>query len=156
MPQIKLSQPTYQRLLKHVISFDDQPEDVIKRLLEEAGAPNADDVPRDVKGGGRAAPGSVLPVEEYRIPILQILEEAGGAAPSNDVVNALEERMADVLTQRDREPLQSGETRWRNRARFARLRMKEQGLLSDASRRGVWQMTQLGRQYLDLKESETS
>lgn len=41
-------------------------------------------------------------------------------------------------------PVQS----WRNRARFARLRMKERDPLSDASHRGVWEITPLGREYL--------
>src|SRR4051812_41831521 len=41
----------------------------------------------------------------------------------------------------------TGEVRWRNRTRFARLRMKERGLLSDMSPRGIWEMTDAGRGY---------
>jgi restriction endonuclease Mrr len=64
--------------------------------------------------------------------------------------------MQDVLTPRDFEPLKSGEIRWRNRARFARLRMKELGLLSDSSHRGIWEITESGRQYLAKKLEEES
>ncbi len=148
MPNIRLSDPIYQRLLRRVTSFEDSPEDVIARLLEQAegsGAPPADsreELP------SRAAPGSVLPVHGYWIPILELLEKEGGAAPSNDVVDALEERMKDLLKPRDFQRLKSGEIRWRNRARFARLRMKERGLLSDTSHRGVWEITDAGRAYL--------
>lgn len=106
------------------------------------------DTPEPEPSSFRAAPGSVLPVEDYWLPILEVLEESGGQAPSNDVIDALEEKMGDLLAKRDRERLKSGEVRWRNRARFARLRMKERGLISDNSRRGVWAITDLGRRYL--------
>ena len=92
-----------------------------------------------------------MPIRAYWVPILQVLEEAGGKAHSNDVIDALESRMAKMFTERDHEPLQSGNIRWRSRARFARLRMKEQGLLSDSSDRGVWEMTPLGIAWLRLQ-----
>lgn len=61
--------------------------------------------------------------------------------------------MGAVLKERDRETLRNGEVRWRNRARFARLRMKERGLLSDTSHRGIWEITELGRAYLKLNQA---
>lgn len=160
MTSIELSDSTYKRLLRLVTSFEDQPEDIIIRLLDEnegmedGAAPMSSSPPPSPRGHSRAAPGSVLPVGEYWIPILQVLEDLGGSAPSNDVVDALEERIKDLLTQRDFERLKSGEIRWRNRARFARLRMKEQGLLSDASHRGVWEITPVGSAYLRLNRKD--
>lgn len=153
MPSIELSDDTYQRLLRLTTSFEDRPEDVIRRLLAEG----ADDRGAALPPSGevepsRAAPGSVLPVEDYWLPILEVLAEMGGSAPSNDVVDALAERMKDQLTPGDYLPLKSGEIRWRNRARFARLRMKERGLLSDSSHRGVWEMTSLGYEYLHERQ----
>lgn len=87
------------------------------------------------------------------MPILEILTEAGGAAPASDVIDALGEHMRGMLTQRDYETLSMGDVRWRNRARFARLRMTEQGLLSDASPRGIWELTDEGCKHLE-KERE--
>lgn len=149
MPSIELSDETYQQLLRLATSFEDRPEDVVRRLLEGPlpEAPNPS-TPRE-EGSFRAAPGSVLPVEAYWVPILEVLLEMGGSAPSNEVVDALEERMKEQFTPGDHLRLVSGETRWRNRARFARLRMKERGLLSSSSRRGVWEITALGRQHLE-------
>jgi len=137
-----------------VVSFDDQPEDVIARLLDEVEGAAVTDSGRDSdhEGPSRAAPGSVLPIKAYWVPILQVLVEKEGAAHSNDVIDALEARMAEMFTERDREPLRSGGIRWRNRARFARLRMKEAGLLSDSSHRGVWEITPQGRAFLALEE----
>jgi hypothetical protein len=155
MPNTFLSPPTYERLLKRVVSFDDQPEDVIVRLLDEVEGTEGDDsspLPRAPERRSRAAPGSVLPIEAYFVPILATLNEAGGAAPTNDVIDALEERMRDLFTERDHEPQQSGQIRWRSRARFARLRMKERGLLSDSSHRGVWEITEAGRRFLGASD----
>jgi hypothetical protein len=52
---------------------------------------------------------------------------------------------------RDYEVLDMGEVRWQNRARFARLRMKEQGLISSDSPRGIWEITAEGRRHLDQR-----
>jgi len=147
MPNIFLSDSTYKRLRGIAVPFEDQPEDVIVRLLDQAeeGDLEANRPPPRLS---RAAPGSLLPLSAYWGPILRVLEEAGGAAASNDVLDALEERMGDMLTEKDRERLRSGSIRWRNRARFARLRMKEQGLLSETSQRGVWEITEEGRNHL--------
>jgi hypothetical protein len=156
MHNIAVSDPLYQRLLRRATSFEDSPEDVIARLLEETGDNDAgsDSAGEGARPPSRATPGSVLPVHGYWIPILSVLNEAGGSAPSTEVIEALGMRMQEVLTQRDFEPLKSGEIRWRNRARFARLRMKELGLLSDNSHRGIWEITESGRGYLAKKGEE--
>lgn len=56
--------------------------------------------------------------------------------------------MGDMFTAKDRGQISSGAIRWRNRARFARLRMKERGLLVSNSQHGVWEMSDDGRQFL--------
>jgi restriction system protein len=155
MRTISISDSLYRRLLSCAISFDDSPEDVIARLLEQVGEGDTSSVESHSQQASRAAPGSVLPVSGYWVPILQVLEEEGGSAPSTDVLEALEPRMQGLLTKQDFEHLKSGEIRWRNRARFARLRMKERGLLSDTSHRGIWEITERGRQFLARIEEET-
>lgn len=157
MPEIALSSSAYRRLLRRAISFDDTAEDVINRLLDQA--EGGTDSGRDggdalLRSKEPAPPGSILPVRDYWLPILSIISEAGGSAPANDVIDALEDRMGDALEDRDRETLRNGEVRWRNRARFARLRMKEQGLLSNDSQRGVWEITKVGHDYLRLNRPE--
>jgi hypothetical protein len=159
MPEIKLSSPVYRRLLRRSLSFDDTAEDVIGRLLDQTESKtdsSRNDGEALLGNEAPAPPGSILPVSEYWLPILSIIAAAGGSAPANDVIDALEERMGDALKDRDRETLRNGEVRWRNRARFARLRMKERGLLSNASPRGVWEITEVGSAYLrDRRRSNT-
>lgn len=155
MPKVELSSSIYRRLLRRAESFDDTAEDVIGRLLDETGSASGRGGDRDAllqENQAPAPPGSLLPVGAYWLPILGILDEAGGSAAANDVIDALGVRMGDELEDRDRETLRNGEVRWRNRARFARLRMKERGLLSKTSPRGVWEITKRGVAYLRLNQ----
>lgn len=89
--------------------------------------------------------------EEFRIPILQSLVELGGSAPMNEVLNKVEKLMTYRLNLYDRQPLPSDPTlpRWRNTAQWARMSMVKEGLLSSASPRGVWEITDNGRKLLE-------
>jgi hypothetical protein len=152
LPNIELSHQTYGRLLRRARSFEDTPEDVIGRLLDGKDAALADPVESGdpmPEPPRRATPGSILPEKEYWCPILAEIAKCGGSASANDVIDALEQRMGRLLRPADREQLRMGEVRWRNRARFARLKMREQGLLSSESHRGIWELTEAGRRYLD-------
>lgn len=156
MKSVDLSDQTYARLLGHAQSFEDSPDTVVARLLdllekagEGGGAETDPGLPRLKSDGG------LLPESEYRLPILEILAEAGGSKRGSDVISALEGRLEGRLTPRDYDVLRMGETRWRNRARFARLRMKEEGLISGTSPRGVWEITREGYEFLS-KESGLS
>ncbi len=145
MRTIAVSDETYRELLARAESFEDTPEDVIVRLLGRSEpATGAASAPATQ----RAAPGSILPEQAYWRPILSVIAEAGGRMAATDVIEAVWDRLKDELTPRDLERQRLGEMRWRNRVRFARLRMKERGLLSDASPRGVWEITDEGRRYL--------
>lgn len=162
MKTIELTEDVYSRLHSHSLSFEDSPEAVILRLLDEAEGGDDDSAaaapvppspgPRPSGSAQRAAPGSLVPLTEYWIPILRYLDEQDGAAHSNDVLEAIGEEMSTILTDKDRQPLRSGAIRWRNRARFARLRMKERGLLRPSSHRGVWEISDDGLRF--LAESE--
>jgi hypothetical protein len=152
-PIIQLSDATYRQLLAQVDSFEDTAEDVVIRLLERSRDATDDGhanvaAPRQ-RRGRRASPGSILPEREYWVPILSILDGAGGSLPANDAIEEVGRRLMGRFNDRDFEELHMGEVRWRNRTRFARLRMKEQGLLNEAAPRGVWEITSAGRRYLE-------
>ncbi len=157
---IELSEQAYERLLQRSTSFSDTAEDVVVRLLDETGPSDGHSMQSmqqksavGSQAAPRAIPGSILPEREYWLPILEIVRHAGGSAAASDVIEALGGRMKGMLTPRDYETLGMGEVRWRNRARFARLRMTEQGLLSNTSHRGVWEITDAGRRHLKARTS---
>lgn len=96
--------------------------------------------------GGRAPAGSLLPEAQYEIPLLESLIELDGLAPTGDVVDRLGKKLDGRLTDGDRETLVSGEIRWRNRVQFVRLGLIKSGHMVKDSPRGVWEISDAGRQ----------
>ena len=105
------------------------------------------------KTGGktkRAPKGSLLDERAYWTPILEVLAAAPkGAAPAREVIAQVGARVDGQLTPLDREAVASGGERWQGRVQFARLRMKDAGLLEPDSPRGVWQISNEGRRALE-------
>jgi hypothetical protein len=98
----------------------------------------------------RAPKGSLLDERAYWQPILRVLDQApNGAAPAREVIAAVGEVVDDQLTPLDRETLEDGGLRWQTRVQFARLRMKDAGLIAPDSPRGIWQITDEGRRALE-------
>jgi hypothetical protein len=148
--------------------FVDTPNSVLRRLLGLPAATNGR-IPDTVDPEGtalrpeprkqrrrrtrrsevkRAQPGTTLADDEYVIPILTILDEHGGRAPTREVLDELGERLADQLMSADHQALASGDIRWRNRAQFVRLRLIERGDMASGSPRGLWEITDRGRDRL--------
>lgn len=91
------------------------------------------------------------PEDEFQIPILLSLVELGGSALVNDVLDKVETKLGQKLNTHDRQTLSSDPTiiRWRNTAQWARSSMVKEGLLSSASPRGLWEITDNGRKFLE-------
>jgi hypothetical protein len=155
-PAIQLSDATYRALLARVSSFEDTAEDVIRQLLNTTGAQaSSDSSDSPLRSSRRASPGSILPEREYWLPLLAILQSAGGSMGANDAIEEVGRRLHDRFSERDFEELGLGEVRWRNRTRFARLRMKERGLLDERAPRGIWAITAAGRDFLARSGTQT-
>ncbi|MEM5872034.1 MAG: winged helix-turn-helix domain-containing protein [Candidatus Aenigmatarchaeota archaeon] len=94
--------------------------------------------------------GKKTPHAEFRIPVLEALAELGGSAESIEVIKRVGEKMKDKLKDDDFEPLPSnGEIRWENAVRWCRLQLIFDGLLSPHSPRGIWEITEEGKKYLE-------
>jgi Mrr N-terminal domain len=88
------------------------------------------------------------PTNAYWPAILRVLVERGGCGRSEDVIDGVGRRLESTLTAADRGRLASGVVRWRNRIAWQRLNMINEGLLSKSSPRGQWEITNLGREWL--------
>lgn len=99
---------------------------------------------------GRLRKGLRTPENQYRLPILQVLGEMGGSGKAAEVLDRVGEIMKPHLKSVDFEPLASSpdNPRWRNAAQWARSAMVKEGLLKSDSPRGVWELTEPGRQRL--------
>lgn len=86
---------------------------------------------------------------QYRIPILQVLTDLGGRGNVNEILERVYEKMKDVLNEVDLGKTSSGVVRWRNACMWKRNTMvHEEGLLRNDSSRGIWEITEKGRNYL--------
>lgn len=99
---------------------------------------------------GRLRRGLRTPEDAYHRPILRVLERRGGSGQVGDVLEEVCEEMKGILRDVDFEPLASDphNPRWRNAAQWARNSMVNEGLLKSGSPRGVWEITEKGREYL--------
>jgi hypothetical protein len=168
-PSIDIDDELFDVLKHEAEAFVDTPNSVLRRLLgidtnghKPAETPQASTPAepnkrtpgkkstKSAKAGKRkrAPRGSLLPESEYEIPILRYLADHGGRAPSREVVESLDSVMGDRLTEADKQPLNSGEIRWKSRAAFVRLRLVEAGDLDGDAPRGTWQITDQGRARL--------
>ena len=112
------------------------------------------EVPGPTYRGARAARGAKTPGEAFTVPILQVLEAAGGRAPAAQVEDAVGEVMAVQLNEVDRARVRSGAVRWRVTLRWAGHRMREEGLLAGDAPRGIWEISEEGRAYLGRHRGE--
>lgn len=159
--EIKIDQEVWGELQRRAVPLVDTPNTVIRALLglesngDRAGpsgqaheSPAQRSSSKHSEGprarGRRAAAGSLLPESEYELPILQSLSEMGGRGPTREVVDRVGELVEDRLKDLDREILESGDIRWRNRVQFTRLKMIADGLLAKGSPRGTWEITDRG------------
>jgi hypothetical protein len=94
--------------------------------------------------------------EEYIIPILESLIELGGKGKVGQVLKRVYEKMKVKLTWYDMQKLpSSGEIRWENTAQWVRFYLVRQGFLSKDSPRGVWEITDKGREYYRLRTNQS-
>jgi hypothetical protein len=94
----------------------------------------------------------------YQIPLLEALVELGGRASVSKVLERVYEKVKHSLTPKDLETLPSGgDIRWRNAVMWVRSKLKDQGLLAADSPKGIWEITEAGRRYLEaMKQAHSS
>ncbi len=90
------------------------------------------------------------PEDAFRRPILEALAELGGKGTVDEVLRLVEEKMKDVLNPYDWKPLPSDPKmiRWRNTAQWCRNAMAREGFLKPDSPRGIWEISERGREVL--------
>lgn len=170
-PSLEVDDQIYDLLRREAEPFVDTPNSVLRRLLglaeahgENGAAPTRAGTPGELSRPpaasrrssrspsnkarlrSRAPAGSILPEEEYIQPVLRSLVEAGGSAPSREIIELVGQMLDGRLTDLDRAPLGSGGIRWHNRVQFVRLRLIERGLMTRDAPRGVWAITDKGRE----------
>jgi len=95
--------------------------------------------------------GLKTPERDYYIPILQSIIALGGEGEASEILEKVYELMKDNLKPYDLEGLNTNPLiiRWNNTARWCRAAMVKEGLLTPDSPRGIWRITDKGKEYLD-------
>jgi len=96
----------------------------------------------------------LTPQAEFTLPLLESLIESGGSLRVSEVIRRIDEKLGGQLTLADKQTIKSGPVRWQNRVMWQRLRLLREGYLANDSPRGVWEITENGRElYQDLKST---
>ena len=101
----------------------------------------------------RLAKGLLTPAREFTRPILESLVELGGSAKGSLVLDSVFQKMKGKLSERDLEPPPSklSTPRWLKQANWCRFDLvRKHRFLKPDSPRGVWEITDLGRNYLKV------
>ena len=96
-----------------------------------------------------------IPQKEYCIPILEALKELGGKGTEKEVYDVLEAAMRSRFNELDFEILSDGYTkRWQKMAAWQKYRMVKNGLLEADSPRGIWGISERGKEYLEKNKAK--
>ncbi len=103
---------------------------------------------------GRLSRGLRTSEESFYVPILKTLVDLGGDGKVREVVNEVGNRLRNILKDVDYKPLPSkpDQLRWENAVRWARNEMVNSGLLKSKSPRGIWEISEKGRKYLNTRQ----
>jgi len=106
--------------------------------------------------------GICTPEEAYKLPILKALDELGGSARTKDALARVKKLMKEVLNKTDYLEYKykniTGvytvvEPCWQKRTKWVRYKLMKEGLVKSDSRRGVWEISEAGYQYLTEHEN---
>jgi len=171
MRKIEIDEEVYQALFKLAKSFEDTPNDVLRRLLgldeqyeEQMDPKGKKDYEQPLKNlisslnleyKTSKNKVKITPLEDYYAPILETLLELGGSGKVEQILHRVFEKMKDKLTEDDLKDIPFGTSvRWRKCAQWARFKLVEMGFISKNSPRGIWEITSEGKNYLDKTKKD--
>lgn len=159
MPTTRLDDDVMQGLKDLAEPFVDTPNTVVRKLLEFAKAHGFQKASQAagqattsaVKPANQkpASRGSLTPQPTYETFLLHVLGTTfGGSAHKHEVTKAVVDLMKSrgFINAPELERVSTGETRADNTVAWARNALKERGLISRNSKKGVWELTPAGLQ----------
>jgi hypothetical protein len=158
MPVVRLSDKTWERLQSHAVPLTDTPERVISRALDaldEVGTRPKRKIAVPTIRTDRtlmtktteSAQESRLPQKEFRIPIVESLDELGGRAMTRQVIKSVTSKLKTRLSDDDYQSHSSGGMKYENTLQWERNAMKNEGILKRNSPRGMWELSEKGLDY---------
>ena len=94
------------------------------------------------------------------MPILRALVNNGGKLQFQKLLSVLENDLKDVLNEYDWQIMSDDKSvRWKNNVGWAKKHLSNAGYISNTAKRGLWEITELGREQVEeskKKHSSTS
>jgi len=97
-----------------------------------------------------------IPYREYQLAILEVIEQAGGTASRQQILDWVERKFGRRFTGWHREKLKWGDTRWKNQVGWGIQTLRQKGYLSSGYDRAYYTITDAGREWLNLQRGERS
>jgi len=144
MPVVRISEELFREVQAYAEPLVDNFETALWKAL---GKDKGLQLVRRRKDKARAS-APLTSAKDYWRPILETLVESGGKVSRQDVHDAVERKMRGRFQPGDFEHNRDGTIKWTKQVDFQRLAMVHEGLLRNDSPRGVWEITELGRQWL--------
>ena len=144
MPVIRISDELFREIQKYAEPLVDNFETALWKAIGK----NKKGQPIRRRKGKSGASGELTPPKDFWRPVLEALVERGGRASRQEVHNAVEQKMKGQLKSGDFEVNRDGTVKWTKQVDYQRLAMVHEGLLRNNSARGVWEITDSGRQWL--------
>lgn len=126
--------------------------DISKQEIASPGLPAAPVIETAAPVIEAAAKPRLTPQSAFYVPLLEVLVSLGGTGKLSEVIEQVGLRMPQ-LTPADRQRLKTHPVRWKNAVCWARNALKVKGLIKDNSPRGIWEITENGRQWLQNQPS---
>lgn len=144
MPVVRISDELFKEVQKYAEPLVDNFETALWKALQIS---RKNSLGTSIKRRPRTT-GNLTPQKDFRKPILETLVAEGGQADVQAVVEGVERKMRNQLKPGDNELNLDGIPKWKKAVHFQRLAMVHQGLLENESPRGIWAITDQGRQWL--------
>ena len=156
MPTIRVEPDVFEGLQKLAQPFVDSPSAVIRRLLEERGVLAAKGAAPAPVAGGLPRGNGLTPQPLYEKYLLAVMfRQFNGRAHKRDATHEVVKRMMKdgLIGAADQEIVATGETKAENTITWARNALKERGLISRVSPRGIWELTPEGAEAAKSAQS---
>ncbi len=144
MPVVRISE----ELFREVQTYAEPLVDNFETALWKALGKNKGRQPVRRRKDKSRASGDLIPQKDFWRPILEALVARGGRAIRQEVHKDVETKKRGELKAGDFEHNLDGTLKWSKHVDYQRLAMVHEGLLRNDSPRGVWEISELGRQWL--------
>jgi len=144
MPVVRISEELFKEIQKYAEPLVDNFESALWKALK-SNKNNGERITGNVKPYKKH---ELTPQKAFRRPILETIIELGGRGEAKKIVELVGKKMSKEMTLGDFSENCDGSSKWEKAVNFQRLTMVHDGLLKNNSQRGIWEITDNGKEWL--------